>query len=102
MKITDVIEGYGSSKPLTSIKPKKVKERYGVMDEPSYGTSKANVRQQTSTQANMIKRTNNKNQDMNRELTIANKSLQRRQNRLSIKQPTGIPNRPQQQTGQQG
>ena len=86
MKITDIVS------------------EYGLRDEPAYGTSKASVRQATAMNTNANKRVNNKNADVNRELTIANKSLQRRQNRLSIKKPTGIPARilnPQPAQGQQ-
>ena len=86
MKITDIVS------------------EYGLRDEPAYGTSKASVRQATAMNTNANKRANNKNADANRELNIANKSLQRRQNRLRIKKPTGIPARilnPQPAQGQQ-
>lgn len=83
-----------------------VKERYGVRDEPNPGTSKAMQRQVNAINTNVTKRTNNKNADTNRELNIANKSLQRRANRLQKQKLTGIPNRilnPQPQpTPQQG
>ena len=94
--------GYNHDDPET----KKVEERYGVRDEPNPGTSKAMQRQVNAINTNVTKRTNNKNADTNRELNIANKSLQRRANRLQRQKPTGIPNRilnPQPQpTPQQG
>ena len=77
---------------------------YGLRDEPAYGTTKASVRQVTAMNNNANKRANNKNADVNRELNIANKSLQRRQNRLRTKKPTGIPTRilnPQPPQGEQ-
>jgi len=89
MKIMDIIEGYGSSEPLTSIKPKakKVKERYGM--RPGQTLS----RDQQDDYMNMNKRFQNRNQDQNREMQIRQQSLFRRQNRLAKKVATGIPGR---------
>ena len=99
---TKKVEEYGSSQPLTSIKPKtkKVKERYGM--SPGNAGSRSSV----ATQINATKRANNRNADANRELNIANKSLQRRQARLARVKTTGIPGRllnppPAAQQGQQ-
>lgn len=90
MKIMDIIEGYGSSKPLTSIKPKKVKA-----DEAGYNMKPGNAmgRDQQDDYANMNKRLQNRNQDQNREMQIKQQSQMRRQNRLARKIPTGIPSR---------
>ena len=86
---TKKVEEYGSSQPLTSIKPKakKVKERYGM--RPSQTLS----RDQQDDYMNMNKRFQNRNQDQNREMQIRQQSLFRRQNRLAKKVATGIPGR---------
>ncbi len=85
----DIIEGYGSSQPLTSIKPKakKVKERYGMR------TNVALTRDQQDDYMNMNKRFQNRNQDRTREPQIRQQSQMRRQNRLAKKVATGIPGR---------
>jgi len=66
---------------------------YGMRDEPSPGLSKAGIRQQQDNIVNQTQRINNNNADQGREGNIRNASLNRRQNRLSKKVPTGIPSR---------
>jgi hypothetical protein len=66
----------------------KVNEAYGMSKAGSAGQ-----RQAASDYTNANKRMNNKAQDANRELNIANKSMNRRINRLQRKQPTGLPQR---------
>ncbi len=66
----------------------KVNEAYGMSAAGSAGQ-----RQAASDYTNASKRMNNKAQDANRELNIANKSINRRINRLQRKQPTGLPQR---------
>ena len=86
----NIKEGYGSSQPLTSIKPKakKVKERYGMRQ-----TNPALTRDQQDDYMNMNKRFQNRNQDQNREFQIKQASQMRRQQRLARKMATGIPQR---------
>tara|TARA_B100001094_G_scaffold310055_1_gene344282 strand:- start:1888 stop:2196 length:309 start_codon:yes stop_codon:yes gene_type:complete len=93
MKIADIVsEEYGSSQPLTSIKPKKKKVK---ADEAGYNMRPGNAmgRDQQDDYANMNKRFQNRNQDQNREMQIKQASQMRRQNRLAKKIPTGIPGR---------
>jgi len=66
----------------------KVNEAYGMSAAGS-----ASQRQAAADYTNASKRMNNKAQDANRELNIANKSINRRINRLQRKQPTGLPQR---------
>jgi hypothetical protein len=66
----------------------KVNEAYGMS-----AAGGAGQRQSAADYTNVNKRMNNKAQDANRELNIANKSTNRRINRLQRKQPTGLPQR---------
>jgi hypothetical protein len=67
---------------------------YGMRDgDVGAGMSMASRRQAQSDVVNATKRANNRNADMGREVNVANKSLNRRINRLSKKQPTGLPMR---------
>jgi len=56
-------------------------------------TGGAAQRQAAADYVNVNKRINNKAADANRELNIANKSTNRRINRLQRKQATGVPQR---------
>ena len=66
----------------------KVNEAYGMSN-----TGGAGQRQAAADYVNVNKRINNKAADANRELNIANKSTNRRINRLQRKQATGVPQR---------
>jgi len=66
----------------------KLNERYG-----SLLTGGAGQRQAAADYINVNKRINNKAADANREINIANKSTNRRINRLQRKQATGVPQR---------
>lgn len=66
----------------------KVNEAYGMSAAGSAGQ-----RQAAADYINANKRMNNKAADANREINIANKSTNRRINRLQRKQATGVPQR---------
>ena len=66
----------------------KVNEAYGMS-----AAGGAGQRQAAADYVNVNKRINNKAADANRELNIANKSTNRRINRLQRKQATGVPQR---------
>jgi|14BtaG_2_1085337.scaffolds.fasta_scaffold03238_6 hypothetical protein len=66
----------------------KLNERYGMSNIGGAGQ-----RQAAADYINVNKRINNKAADANREINIANKSTNRRINRLQRKQATGMPQR---------
>lgn len=73
MKISDIVE-------------------YGVMDEPSYGTSKAAIRAGISGQTNLMKRQNNQIKNDTDETNIKNMQSFYNQKRKQVA-ATGIPMR---------
>tara|TARA_B100000900_G_C20412931_1_gene647631 strand:- start:385 stop:651 length:267 start_codon:yes stop_codon:yes gene_type:complete len=64
---------------------------YSTQDEPAYGTSRAAVRQQGATNANMNRRVNNQNKNANDEANVKAQQQFQAQKRVSKRVATGIP-----------
>lgn len=64
---------------------------YSMQDEPSYGTSRAAVRQQPADANNANKRVNNKNADGSREANVKAQQQYHKEKRVSRRVATGVP-----------